>query len=338
MDIAPKVVATMTADSSTGLVLIAYDGSSPAREAVRSAATVLAGRGALVLTVWTPIRGRASAARLALPDEVVAAGVAALDGEARDGATKVAEEGARRAREGGLAGEPMEAMQRGSVAATIAAVAAEQGASVVVLGARGASAVRATVVGSVTYGVLHGVRCPVLVGRESATRDARAQDGPILLCYDGSAAAQHALRVAGSVLPATKALVVHSWEPVGQGTVVRHASHPMLMPRLQDLVSELNRADEERAEAIAAEGARVAQDVGMDAVSRVVPERAGTAETLAKLAEDEGARLIVAGSRGRSPWSSLVLGSVSHGLLHRSDRPLLIVPPPEEDEHRPIKR
>ena len=72
----------------------------------------------------------------------------------------------------------------------------------------------------------------------------------------------------------------------------------------------------------------------MDAAARAVPERDGTSETLARFAEDERARLIVAGSRGRSSWSSLVLGSVSHGLLHRSSCPLLIVPPPEADEHR----
>lgn len=155
--------------------------------------------------------------------------------------------------------------------------------------------------------MLHGVRC--LVRRVSVRSDADAQDRPLLLCHDGSAATQYAKRVAGGVLA---------------------------VPRLQDLVSRLNRADEEQAEAIAAEGARVARD-GMHAVSRVVPERAGTAETLATLAEEEGA-LIVAGSRGRSPWSSLVLGSVSHGLLNRFDRPLLIVPPAGEDEDRPIRR
>jgi nucleotide-binding universal stress UspA family protein len=140
-------------------MLIAYDGSLPAQEAVRAAAAVLAGRRAILLTVWASI-GRGAAGRLALPDEVVAAGVAALDAEARDTALLVAEEGARFARAGGLDAEPIEAMRGGGVAATITAVADERDASVVVVGSRGRSAVRSTVLGSVTYGVLHGMRRP----------------------------------------------------------------------------------------------------------------------------------------------------------------------------------
>jgi nucleotide-binding universal stress UspA family protein len=314
--------------------LIAYNGSLPAQEAVRAAAAVLAGRSAIILTVWASLRHGAAATRLALPDEVVAAGVAALDGEARDNALRVAEEGARLARAGGLGADPIEAMRRGGVAATIVAVAEEHNASVVVVGSRGRSAVRSTVVGSVTYGLLHAVRRPVLVARDSSTTEGSVHDGPLVFCYDGSNAARHALELAGGLLPSAGALVVHCWQPTREGTLVRRAAHPMLVPRLRDLVSELNRADEEHAEAVAAEGAQVARAAGMDAVARVVPERDGTSETLAQFAEDERARLIVAGSRGRSPWSLLVLGSVSHGLLHRSSCPLLIVPPSEEDKDR----
>jgi nucleotide-binding universal stress UspA family protein len=311
--------------------LIAYDGSLHAQEAVRAAAAVLAGRRAIVLTVWAPI-GPGAAARLALPDEVVAAGVAALDDDARHSALGLAEEGARLARADGLDAEPMESSRRGGVAATITAVADDHSAGVVVVGSRGRSAVRSTVVGSVTYGVLQGGRRPVLVARSSSTSERPEHDGPLVLCYDGSIAARHALDVAGSVLPPGRALVVHCWQPTAEATLVRAAAHPMLVPRLQDLVSELNRADENEAEAVAAEGVHVARAAGMDAASLVVPERDGVSETLARVAEEQRARLIVAGSRGRSPWSALVVGSVSHGLLHRSGCPLLVVPPPEEDE------
>ena len=83
-----------------GPMLIAYDGSLPAQEALRAAAAVLAGRSAIILTVWASVRHGAAASRLALPDTVVAAGVAALDGEARDDALRVAEEGAACAHRG----------------------------------------------------------------------------------------------------------------------------------------------------------------------------------------------------------------------------------------------
>ncbi len=61
------------------------------------------------------------------------------------------------------------------------------------------------------------------------------------------------------------------------------------------------------------------------------PARPSTAitvwRTILELAEEEAADLIVLGSRGRSGIKSMVLGSVSYGVLHNSERPLLIVPP-----------
>ena len=109
-------------------------------------------------------------------------------------------------------------------------------------------------------------------------------DGPLVLCYDGSDPARHAVQVAGHVLAPAAAVVVRScWQPTGEGTLVRSAAQPILVPRLRDFVSELNKADEERAEAVAAEGMQVARAAGIDAVARVVPERDGASETLAQL-------------------------------------------------------
>lgn len=49
---------------------------------------------------------------------------------------------------------------------------------------------------------------------------------------------------------------------------------------------------------------------------------------VSETADDLGADLIVAGSRGRGGVAELVLGSVSHYLAHHARRPVLIVPPP----------
>lgn len=313
-------------------MLMAYDGSACAERAIRAAAALLPGRPALVLTVWRSVRRAAAVSRIALPDDVVQGGVTALDAEARDEATRLAEDGARLAREGGLRADAETAECERSTAATIAAVADAHDAAVVVVGSRGHSTVRSTFLGSVTYGLLHATRRPVLVVRDAPAAGARAFEGPVMLCCDGSAPARHATEVAGGLLGGARAVVVHAWEPV-EDRLLRTAAYAPLAPQLADVAAELDAADRAEAETIAAEGAEgaegaeVARAAGFDATSRIVGERQGTWESLSGVAEEEDARLVVAGSRGRSSLASLVIGSVSHGLLHHSGRPLLIVPP-----------
>ena len=53
-------------------------------------------------------------------------------------------------------------------------------------------------------------------------------------------------------------------------------------------------------------------------------------DAIAATAASSGAELVVAGSRGRGYFGRLLLGSVSEGLMHRLDRPLLIVPIPPD--------
>lgn len=51
-------------------VLIAYDGSGPAQNAIAHAARLFPGSPALVTTVWRSVRPAAGAARAALPDDI----------------------------------------------------------------------------------------------------------------------------------------------------------------------------------------------------------------------------------------------------------------------------
>jgi nucleotide-binding universal stress UspA family protein len=48
--------------------------------------------------------------------------------------------------------------------------------------------------------------------------------------------------------------------------------------------------------------------------------------TVLDVASELEADVVVAGSRGRGGLKSLLLGSVSHGLVEHADRPVLVIP------------
>jgi nucleotide-binding universal stress UspA family protein len=89
--------------------------------------------------------------------------------------------------------------------------------------------------------------------------------------------------------------------------------------------SALDDAGRETADGLAAEGAELARAAGFDVEARAVSSKGPFFAALIALAEELDAKAIVAGSRGRSAIAAAVLGSVSTGLLHHTDRPVLIV-------------
>jgi nucleotide-binding universal stress UspA family protein len=71
---------------------------------------------------------------------------------------------------------------------------------------------------------------------------------------------------------------------------------------------------------------RTMADAGaLDAERRVLSGK--PADTLAALADEEGAALIVVGSRGHGGFKTLLLGSVSNGLIAIARCPIVVVPP-----------
>jgi nucleotide-binding universal stress UspA family protein len=144
-------------------VLIAYDGSSPARNAIEQAARLFPGRPALVVTVWASAREVAGAARAALPASIIDDAVSNLDTVAEREASETAEQGAECARSAGIAASASAVRADPSVSASILHAAHEEHALAVVVGSRGRFGLRSALLGSVSNAIVHHCRRPVVV-------------------------------------------------------------------------------------------------------------------------------------------------------------------------------
>ena len=143
--------------------------------------------------------------------------------------------------------------------------------------------------------------------------------GPMLIAYDGSDSAQHAIDEAAMLAAGAKAVVVYVREPL-EAVAAHLEGHPAL--------EEIHAGTQDAAERLAAEGADRARRAGLDAEARVVNAVTSTADSILAAAEELDASVIVVGSRGRRGVKSLLLGSVSHHVLHHARRPALVIPSP----------
>jgi nucleotide-binding universal stress UspA family protein len=161
-------------------------------------------------------------------------------------------------------------------------------------------------------------------------------DGPVLLTYDGSESSATAIAVAGRLLPGREALVCHAWTGVSQ--MMLHGALAELPDTLSDAAAEIDQVDLEEAEKTAAAGAQLAEAAGFSAKPLPVREERKTWRTLLQAAEAHRASLIVAGAHGTSGLGRALLGSVSTGLVHHSQVPVLVVPAttPGEETDGPL--
>jgi nucleotide-binding universal stress UspA family protein len=195
-------------------------------------------------------------------------------------------------------------------------LAGELEAGLIVMGSRGMGPLKRLAVGSVSEGVVHHARCPVLVlrGGQAAWPPSR-----VVIGDDGSDDAREAGELAARIgkLFGTAALLVRAYptlpatDPEGR----------KLDPRMVD--DELK--DETRA--LEARAAEIEDDLGIR--PRVRIDVGDPAASLIEAAE-EGAperALIAVGSRGLGAVQRLRVGSVSTKVLRASRGPVLIVNP-----------
>jgi nucleotide-binding universal stress UspA family protein len=149
-----------------GPLILCYDGSEGARDAINHAGGLFTGRQALVLTAWRSV---------AVPGSLGMGGEAAaflvnsveLDRSAAERGGRLADEGVRIARDAGLQAEPLPVKAAGSIWETIIEVANRHDAATIVMGSRGVSGLRAMFLGSVSSAVVHHADRPTLIVRQA---------------------------------------------------------------------------------------------------------------------------------------------------------------------------
>ena len=150
------------------------------------------------------------------------------------------------------------------------------------------------------------------------------QTGPVLLCFDGSGDSRRAIERAGALLGGGPALLVHVWEPLSS-VVLRNPLIQSPGP-LAEQAADLDEAGAEAAERLTAEGVEIARAAGFEAAPLCIRSDQRIWPAIVGLAEERHARAVVLGSRGLSKVGSILLGSVSNGVLHHCRRPALVVP------------
>ncbi len=143
-------------------------------------------------------------------------------------------------------------------------------------------------------------------------------DGPIRICYDGSASAERAIATAGRLFAQRTGVVLD----VGPLQEVAEA-----YAAAGSDAAALDRLTLDAAAARADAGAELARAAGFRAHGRAELE-APTWLGVTEVADEIGGAAIVIGSRGLSGMRAFLEGSLSHQIATHAGRPVLIVSPP----------
>jgi nucleotide-binding universal stress UspA family protein len=284
----------MNATKGFKRILLATDGSEEAEAAVEATIALSSGSSAeaLVVHVWN-------------------LEVFQLDGrwgvEGRDEAARLVAKTVATLRERGMAAEPrIYQADSDKVAATIGLAAREFKADLVVLGSRGLSDWQSIIKHSVSHQVLSAVDCPVLVVRERLAVDVR-EPRRVLIAIAGGDDVAPCVRaaIAAAQAPRCEVMVVHVAQAIfaAQGFAYVESS--------------------EEIQATMASALGILKDAGVMARG-VVAHTSPVAEAVAGVARSWKADIIVVGSSRMGDLGSLLLGSVSHSLLHGTARPVLV--------------
>jgi len=154
------------------------------------------------------------------------------------------------------------------------------------------------------------------------------RSGPVIFGFDGTAAAEQALREGAAVFAPRRALVVSVWEA---GRAFEVAAQPVRAfeapgaPLDQNDAFEVDQALYDAAQQTAERGAALAREAGLEAEAMAVADQATVADTLVRLARELDGQVVVVGAHTRRGLSGRLLGSTSRSVVERAPCPVLVV-------------
>jgi len=149
--------------------------------------------------------------------------------------------------------------------------------------------------------------------------DGRCQ---VLLCYDGSPQAEHAVEVTGRLFPGARTHVLYVWEPV-ERIIARYA---VLAPFMGEEVGAADADVAAEADRLLAEGVELASRAGLDATAHSAQLQNTVWEAVLAAAAELGADVIVTGTRSLHGLREVIANTLSHHLIQHSPRPVLAIP------------
>src|SRR6478752_2252544 len=161
-----------------------------------------------------------------------------------------------------------------------------------------------------------------------------AADAPVLIAYDGSDTARHAVREAAKLLGSREVLVVTIWEPA----LAYESSMPtagLEMPPVPVDVEGAREIEEElheRARGTAQEGAELARSVGLQAKGLAVADEVHVADAIIDVGRKRAVAAIVVGSRGLKGLRARLEGSTSNAVVRHAHCPVLVVHDDEDSD------
>lgn len=291
-------------------VLLAYDGSAGATEAVGLAETIAwpTDSALRVVNVVEPAlmsaAGSWEAGAILTPE---------LDAAITAYAREIIHEVVERLRSSGMSVDGQ--VLRDRAASAIVDAARDFAADVVMVGSRGHGTIASLLLGSVSSEIVDHADCPVLVARTANLRR-------VVFATDGSPAARAAEAILGGwpifrgvpIDVVSVARVVHPWT-VGVA--------PTMYEQVRDADADELRAAKVEHERIAEEAVVRLREAGGAADAQM--RHGDPASEIVAAAEERGADLIILGSRGRSGLTRVLLGSVARNVLSGSTASVLIV-------------